>query len=896
MHVSDTLPCSRRSATSEGTAPSISAGKYRPLPGTVGELSGRLPTSVVRRTPPSARWRVAPDWVEYVLPSERDLDRRMAGGRALPCDVSKERLWSWIDRGVPELETHLAQCPQCRALAKEYRTGIKAVAVGCASEAVPLPERIGSYSITGLLGEGGQALVYKAEQQTPRRPVALKVLKGGRCVGQQDVRHFQREIQTLAALSHPGIATIYEGGRTAEGHYFFAMELIDGVPLDVYVHEHKLPVRERLELFCKVCAGVQYAHEQGVIHRDLKPSNILLTASGEPKILDFGLARLTNAEATLTQLATLTGQIMGTLRYMSPAQARGNPSEIDERTDVYSLGVILYELLTGRSPYELSNVVPDAVRTICEVPPRRPSSTLGPDGRPARHLRGDLETIVLKALEKEPSRRYASARALADDIRRHLTGEPILARPPSGLYVLRRKLARHRGVLGLAAVALALGLLGTVGGIGWSRRADAEARRVAQRHQRSEGLWRARDTLLDLLRQSWQAPNGSLSILAGDLMHDLPELREAPLVFSQIMFRVPPADRRQSAFTCLESRRQRDPSCWECAALLSEMYRETGKSTRAAELEAQVEREAPDTAEAWYLRSLATLDKATARQYAEEATRCEPGHVFAWHHWTNICTALGDLEAALRGADKMIALSGSPRDWQQRKADLLRWTGRPQEAVDLYGVLISTGDVTSSVYEGRAAAYLRLKMYPEAVADYVWAEKARPPEGPYMWVRYRRATPLWIMGRTVEALEHFRYARDALGRPSYADARAYLILRDEGRDLEARQVLDSALGEREVDFWLVKVLVCLAGRLTPEELIADAQNGDDREHQCEAYYYAGEMHRLAGRLDQARVCFTQCVSTGLADEPDTGNAMSEYHLAVWRLDHLNDSDNSSTDR
>ena len=336
----------------------------------------------------------------------------------MPCDVSRERLWSWIDRSAPELEAHLAQCPQCRALADQYRTGISAVSAGCMSAAVPLPDKIGSYVITGLLGEGGQALVYKAEQQTPRRAVALKVRKGGRCVGEHDVRHFQREIQTLAALSHPAIATIHEGGRTAEGQHFFAMELIDGVPLDTYVRERKLSLRERLEVFCKVCEGVQYAHERGVIHRDLKPANILVVEEGtkgsigvspvfgvgQPKILDFGLARLLNTDVTLTQTATQTGQIMGTLRYMSPAQARGNPDEIDERTDLYSLGVLLYELLTDRRPYELSNVVPDAVRTICEMPPRRPSSTLGPDGRAARHLRGDLETIVLKALEKQPSR------------------------------------------------------------------------------------------------------------------------------------------------------------------------------------------------------------------------------------------------------------------------------------------------------------------------------------------------------------------------------------------------------------------------------------------------------------------------------------------------------------
>lgn len=380
------------------------------------------------------------------------------------CDVPEERLWSWIDRAAPELEPHLAQCPHCRALAEDLRAGIKTVADGSTPVGAPLPERIGSYVIAGLLGQGGQGLVYKAEQQTPRRPVALKVLKGGRLVGDQDVRHFQREIQTLAALSHPAIATIYEGGQTAEGQHFFAMELIDAVPLDVYVRERNVPLRERLELFGKVCAGVQYAHEHGVIHRDLKPSNILINAGGDPKILDFGLARLMNTDVTLTQTATQTGQIMGTLRYMSPGQARGDPAEIDERSDVYSLGVILYELLTDRPPYELSNVIPEAVQTICETPPRRPSAI-------SRALRGDLETIVLTALEKEPARRYPSVADLTGDVQRYLKGEPIRARPASRLYVIRKRLRQHRRVV-VAVVGVAVLVLATIfAGLWWRQRA-----------------------------------------------------------------------------------------------------------------------------------------------------------------------------------------------------------------------------------------------------------------------------------------------------------------------------------------------------------------------------------------------------------------------------------------
>jgi tetratricopeptide (TPR) repeat protein/predicted Ser/Thr protein kinase len=395
------------------------------------------------------------------------------------CSVSEERLWSWIDRGAPELEAHLAQCPHCRALAEGFRGGIKAVTDG-SPRVSALPGRIGSYPIKSLLGEGGQGVVYKAEQQSPRRAVALKVLKGGRLVGEDGVRHFQREIQTLAALNHPAIATIYEGGRTTEGQHFFAMELVDGLPLDTFVRERELPLRERLELFCKVCDGVEYAHAHGVIHRDLKPANILVTAAGAPKILDFGLARLTNTDVTLTQSATQTGQIIGTLRYMSPGQARGDPAQIDERTDVYSLGAILYELLTGRSPYdELNSLIPEAVHTICETPPRRPSSTIGWDGRPARHLRGDLDTVVLKALEKDAGRRYRSVADLAGDLRRYRQGEPIRAQPPSRFYVIRKRLSKRRRAIGTEAAAVVLAVAVVVLALSWRQRAlDEETLRL----------------------------------------------------------------------------------------------------------------------------------------------------------------------------------------------------------------------------------------------------------------------------------------------------------------------------------------------------------------------------------------------------------------------------------
>ncbi|MBD3237836.1 MAG: tetratricopeptide repeat protein [Candidatus Eisenbacteria bacterium] len=332
-----------------------------------------------------------------------------------------------------------------------------------AERSSPAEQWIAGYRILGRLGEGGMGIVFEAEQQEPRRTVALKVIRGGAAVDAYTAQLFQREVATLARLRHPNIAAIYDAGCTAEGQRYFAMELVRGVPLDAYVsarpidpRHRKAGLRERLELFLQICDAIHSAHQRGVIHRDLKPGNILVIdapatgegdlrsetrvrrAGPEVKILDFGLARIVDAEASGDSVVTMAGQISGTLGYMSPEQARGNPDEIDLRTDVYALGVVLFEVLTGERPYATdAPALPEAIRQISETPPRRPSA-LQP------MLAGDLETILLKALEKEPARRYQSVLALAEDVERHLADQPILARPPSTVYQLRKLVARHR--------------------------------------------------------------------------------------------------------------------------------------------------------------------------------------------------------------------------------------------------------------------------------------------------------------------------------------------------------------------------------------------------------------------------------------------------------------------
>jgi len=333
-----------------------------------------------------------------------------------------------------------------------------------------MPTWIAGYRTIRKLGEGGMGVVFEAEQQEPKRLVALKVIRGGPFVDEHSVRLFQREAQSLARLKHAGIAAIYEAGRTEDGQSFFAMELVQGTPLDQYLRAHPIEepdlrggLRSRLEIFLKICEAINYAHQRGVIHRDLKPSNIMvvsgpgtgrgsITRREEPqvKILDFGLARITDSEAGPATVLTQTGQIQGSLPWMSPEQALGDSDEIDLRTDVYALGVILYEMLTDQPPYETRGLMlPEAVRVIREEPPRRP-------GTVRRILQGDLETIALKALEKEPARRYQSALAVADDVERYLTDQPILAQAPSITYQLRKLILRHKTVFGSAAVIFIL--------------------------------------------------------------------------------------------------------------------------------------------------------------------------------------------------------------------------------------------------------------------------------------------------------------------------------------------------------------------------------------------------------------------------------------------------------
>ena len=351
-----------------------------------------------------------------------------------------------------------------------------------ATHAIELPGKVvGNYKLLQQVGEGGFGVVYMAEQAKPvQRIVALKIIKPG-MDSRQVIARFEAERQALALMDHPNIAKVHEAGTTETGRPYFVMELVKGVPITKYCDENHLSLRERLELMLPVCHAVQHAHQKGVIHRDLKPSNVLVAEFDDkavPKIIDFGVAKATAQRLTERTMFTEYGQVVGTVEYMSPEQAKFNQLDIDTRSDIYSLGVLLYELLTGTTPFERKRLneaaFDEVLRIIREEEPPRPSTRLStsetlPSVAAHRHtepsrlcneVRGELDWIVMRSLEKDRQRRYQTASALADDIEHYLTDKPVQACPPSTAYRLKKFVRRNRaGVLAGSAIAAAL-LLG----------------------------------------------------------------------------------------------------------------------------------------------------------------------------------------------------------------------------------------------------------------------------------------------------------------------------------------------------------------------------------------------------------------------------------------------------
>ncbi len=632
--------------------------------------------------------------------------------------------------------------------------------------------RIGPYELLSVLGEGGFGIVYQAEQKRPiRRQVALKVIKPG-MDSKQVIARFESERQALALLDHPNIARVYDGGATETGRPYFAMELVRGLPITEYCDKHKLSIEERLELFQQVCEAVQHAHQKGIIHRDIKPSNILVPVRGEkpvPMIIDFGVAKAISQPLTERTLFTEQGQFIGTPEYMSPEQAGMTIENVDTRSDIYSLGVVLYELLTGTLPFshdELGRAgFAEIQRIIRETDPPRPStrlSSLGDEAKKVaekrhteaaaltRRLHNELEWIPLKAMRKEPDRRYKTASELADDVRKYLNGDPLTAGPESATYRAKKFIRKHRTKAGVAVLAGVLIVAIVVIFIMQSRAANRSREAESLRH--TSTLSRAREL------HSTGEFQRSLSEVQ-KVLHSEYVGPEARLLHAQLTLELQgPAGALKELESLLE---EREDIAGQAHFLLARIYYENDPDApgRTATYRSKweyhrekAEELLPETADAYLLRAVSAGTVPKALQYIDKALELDKNHYDSLRMRSSLSYASRDYHKMIKDAAQMTAIEPNNPQGYSLCGVAERELGQFEAAVEDHNKAISIAPNDPELYNQRWQTYMRMGKYEQALSDANMCVQLQPVDASY---HHHTFYALVALGRYDEArMEH----------------------------------------------------------------------------------------------------------------------------------------------
>jgi serine/threonine protein kinase/Flp pilus assembly protein TadD len=589
---------------------------------------------------------------------------------------------------------------------------------------------VGPYKLLSTLGEGGFAVVYLAKQEKPiRRRVALKILKPG-MDSKQIIARFEAERQALALLDHPNVAHVYDAGTTKHGLPYFAMEYIRGLPLTEHCDRYKLTVDERLKLFLQVCEAVQHAHHKGIIHRDIKPSNIQVCIEGEQftaKVIDFGVAKALSQPLTERTLVTRQGQMVGTPEYMSPEQAEMTSQDIDTRTDIYSLGVLLYKLLVGTLPFEPETLREGGIdhlrQVICEESPKTPSiqvSNLNLEESTKvtqccridvnalrRRLNGDLDWITMKAMEKDRTRRYQTAHALAEDIQRHLDHEPVLAGPPSKIYRLKKFLRKHRAQAVRAAMAvIILACMAVI---------FVMYRHAVNRAQEAEFL-RHKDILSNAEQfrshgQFESALDALETVLSSEYVGS-----EARLLHARLALQL-----KGFAYAVKELEKlidERPEIAGQAYFLLARIYLESGAGQEeAAAIYQQNGEELLESADGYFNRAVMAGTAEKTLEYLTEALEFDPRHYDSLRARALAYYALRDYHNMELDARAMYTLRDRDPLGYSLRAIALRETGDLAKAVDYHNKAIKLSPKNPQWYSQRFETYLRMGNHQAALED-----------------------------------------------------------------------------------------------------------------------------------------------------------------------------------